>query len=204
MNNGFTLLELVVTMVVAAILAALAGPSMYAMLQDNRLTSQTNDFVSDFKRGQNEAVKRSRTITMCPIDPTTDFLEKCTASVVASADCENACDFGSNAWQHGWVIFVNKPDSTGSTANKSTSKNDEILWIRTPMPDSFSFAATGGKADDYIEFFPSGRTTADTLVLELSATPELSGRKMKRCMVIPISGRIRSLNPNYDTDPACT
>lgn len=62
---GFTLIEVMVTVAVLAILAAVALPAMAGLINNNRLASQANDLVADIHLARSEAVRRNRIITLC-------------------------------------------------------------------------------------------------------------------------------------------
>jgi type IV fimbrial biogenesis protein FimT len=60
--RGFTLLELMVTIAVLAILATVGVPSFRDLIQNNRVTTQTNELVTALSFARTEAVKRGRPI----------------------------------------------------------------------------------------------------------------------------------------------
>lgn len=64
-NDGFTLIELVVTMSVAAILVAIAVPSFSNMMASNRLTAVANDFVMSASEARLEAIRRNSGTQLC-------------------------------------------------------------------------------------------------------------------------------------------
>lgn len=87
-NRGFTLTELMVTLAVAAILAALTVPSMTIMLQGNKVVGIANDLVGVVSLARSEAVRRNATV-----------------SVDSTAGAAN--------WAGGWIIYVDQ-DSSGA------------------------------------------------------------------------------------------
>jgi type IV fimbrial biogenesis protein FimT len=62
MCRGFTLLELMVTIAVVAIMATIAVPSFRDLIQNNRVTTQTNELVTALNFARTEAVKRGRAV----------------------------------------------------------------------------------------------------------------------------------------------
>jgi type IV fimbrial biogenesis protein FimT len=60
--RGFTLLELMVAIAVLAILATVGVPSFNELIQNNRVTTQTNELVSALNFARTEAIKRGRNV----------------------------------------------------------------------------------------------------------------------------------------------
>ena len=60
--QGFTLLELMVAIAVLAILATVGVPSFQDLIQNNRVTTQTNELVTALNLARTEAVKRGRNV----------------------------------------------------------------------------------------------------------------------------------------------
>ncbi|WP_018234363.1 GspH/FimT family pseudopilin [Thioalkalivibrio thiocyanodenitrificans] len=56
--RGFTLIELIVTMSVAAVLMTVAVPGFFNLVQNNQVTAQTNSLISSLNLARSEAVKR--------------------------------------------------------------------------------------------------------------------------------------------------
>lgn len=64
-SGGFTLVELMVTLAVAAILLGIAVPSFRDMLERNRVASQSNDLLSGLQAARSEAVRKNATHRFC-------------------------------------------------------------------------------------------------------------------------------------------
>jgi type IV fimbrial biogenesis protein FimT len=60
--RGFTLLELMVAIAVLAILATVGVPSFNELIQNNRVTTQTNELVSALNFARTDAIKRGRNV----------------------------------------------------------------------------------------------------------------------------------------------
>jgi type IV fimbrial biogenesis protein FimT len=97
-QHGFTLIELMITLGIAAILLTAAVPSFNTTIKNNRLITQTNLLVSSISLARSEAVKHGRTATVC----------------VNSAQPVVQCTAETN-WELGWMVWVdlntnNQPD----------------------------------------------------------------------------------------------
>jgi type IV fimbrial biogenesis protein FimT len=84
-THGFTVIELMVTIVLAAILVAVAAPSLQNMLQNNRAAAIANDLITSLRFARSEAVTRAQNITLCPSSDGTS--------------CVN-----TTSWASGWII----------------------------------------------------------------------------------------------------
>lgn len=64
-TRGFSLIELMVSLVIAVFLATVAIPSFNTIIQDYRTTAATNDWVNAVRFARAEAVSRNTNITLC-------------------------------------------------------------------------------------------------------------------------------------------
>jgi type IV fimbrial biogenesis protein FimT len=62
--KGFTLIELMVTIAIAAILLSVGFPAMTSFLSDKKLTGQANDLIAAIRSTRGEAIKRRTTIDL--------------------------------------------------------------------------------------------------------------------------------------------
>ena len=88
-SAGFTLVEAMVTLAVAAIVAFMAVPSFRDYATRTALRAQVSDLSGAIRLARSEAIKRGRTVILCRTDD-------------ALADSP-ACGSGSD-WAGGWVI----------------------------------------------------------------------------------------------------
>ncbi len=80
--SGFTLIELMVVVALAAIMAALAAPSFKSFVSGQRVKTAASDFVMTAIFARSEAIKRNADVTI---------------SAVTS---------GANGWKDGWIVAV--------------------------------------------------------------------------------------------------
>lgn len=123
---GFTLIELVITLTIAAILLTVAVPGMGRFINNNRLSTSTNDFVGDLNLARSEALKRGAKAGVCKSGGAT------------------ACAGGGTAWQAGWIVFA---DVDG---NDTWSASDVLLRSRDALPPSTALTVSSGSNDPII------------------------------------------------------
>jgi type IV fimbrial biogenesis protein FimT len=92
---GFTLMELMVTISIVAIMATIAVPSFIEMIRNGRMASQTNDLVLALTYAKSEAVKRNALVKVLKI-----------------ADATTTCGGGGSntGWSNGWTVFIDSDD----------------------------------------------------------------------------------------------
>ena len=89
--KGFTLLELVVTVAIVALLAAIALPSFQTFVEGNRLTTSANLFLTMLNYARSEAIRRGGTVSVCAGNNNT---------------CVCNANLGCNDnWKNGYLIF---------------------------------------------------------------------------------------------------
>lgn len=64
--RGFTLLELMITVALLGILAALAAPSFNSLIQSSRLTASANELVAALQMARMEAIRTNSRVEVCP------------------------------------------------------------------------------------------------------------------------------------------
>lgn len=131
--SGFSLIELMTTLVVAGVLLAVAVPSFNQMMVNSRITAQANDFVGAINFARSEAIKRNTTLVLCRAAP---------------ADPDECAD-ASGDWQL-WIVRPVAPadaevvrrgvvnEFSGALAVRSTLTNDQVVF------GSDGLARTGG------------------------------------------------------------
>lgn len=94
-SHGFTLVELMITLLLAAIIMSLAVPGFGDLMRGNRAATQANELVAALNLARSEAVKRGARVSACPS--------------TNQATCANSTD-----WATGWIVFVDLAANDGA------------------------------------------------------------------------------------------
>ncbi len=65
-KHGFTLIEMMITLAVLAIVTAIAAPSFRGVLLDNRVSTWSSEFISALNTARSEAIRRSAEVRVVP------------------------------------------------------------------------------------------------------------------------------------------
>ena len=109
--RGFTTIELLVTIAVLAILAALAGPSFTSLMERWRIRQATEDLQGTLFLARSEAIKRGGNVAIVK-----------TGNGHGCANASTAADWGC-----GWAVFV---DTNGD----GTLNTGETILQQTAAP----------------------------------------------------------------------
>lgn len=132
---GFSLVELMLTLAIAAILITLAAPGFRAMIQNNRLTAHANQFVAAAHLARSEAVKRREDVQLVATDATDTGNEWGPGWSVSTVLTQDALEDGitfDSAGNFGSYTF----DPTGrvNTTDTLTLCDDRRQGVRSPSP----------------------------------------------------------------------
>ena len=182
-DRGFTLIELMVTVSIAAILMLVAVPSLTAFRRNAELTSVANKVITSINAARGEALKRGMSAVMVPLDNAT-------------------------GWNAGWAAFVDK--ARNQTYNPAA---EGTVALQQTVPSGITIAGNGiaGGTNPYIMFdasgfsqtktgAPSGNLTLSIRRNDVSAADQA---EQSRLIIVSKTGRVRVCKPASASDPNC-
>lgn len=119
---GFTLYELMITVLVVAVVLAIGIPNLGEFTRNNRVTGLANDLHGSFYLARSEAARAKRPVTICA-----------SAEPFGAAGCDGA------GFDEGWIVFVDV-DGQGDR-----DAGDDLLKAFPPAHDTIHINASGNK-----------------------------------------------------------
>jgi type IV fimbrial biogenesis protein FimT len=120
-QNGFTLMELLFTIAVAAIILSVGVPGFMSFIDNNRAVTHTNDLVTALNLARSEATRRGSTVLVC------------------SSSDGVAC---SGGWSDGWVVQL----AASGEVLRSWPKRSGGAGVVTANVSQVQFRARGSVA----------------------------------------------------------
>lgn len=168
-RKGFSLTELMAVLAIASILLAIGIPSFRTMLQKQRITTATNNFIAAIRLARAEAVQRGGRVDLVPTDP-------------------------DGNWAKGWAVFVDKNNNQKPEPGEQivflSGAVPEGVVIESKLTDSSA---------QYLAYNGTGRTRTNknsetpqfgTFLFKLDT--------QSRKIILNMLGRPRMCNPDID------
>lgn len=163
-QQGFSLIEALVSVTIIAITLSLAAPAFTAIAKNNRMRSQISDFHFSLLLARSEALKRVARVTVCH-----------------SSD-QRQC--GGARWSDGWMVFV---DSN----NNARADSGEAVLLKHPALRGDNTLVGNRPVASYISYVGNGRTMRTTGSLQMGSFVVCDDRGFDegRAIVINANGR---------------
>jgi type IV fimbrial biogenesis protein FimT len=173
---GFTLVELMVTLGVFAVLLGLAVPSFMETIASNRVTTATNDILTALTLARSEAIRRNQRVTAC-----------------TSTDAANCAGSGSS-WTEGWIVFVDPDHDARVDAGETVIRSGPATGGDITIVGNRNVNAYVSYAPDGMSKLTSGAFQAGTLRI-CSSSPALTDEQRARDIAINSAGRTTITTP---------
>lgn len=150
--HGFSAVELIVSLAILGIFAALAVPSLNEFVNEQRLGSTTSQLVSDLNYARFEAIKRNARVLVC-------------ARATGSTACSSQPD-----WEKGWLVCY---DADGDDRCDATAADDpNPMKVVAPLHARLRVASSTG----LVRFSPVGTSNGAATLTLTGDWPQTSTR----------------------------
>jgi type IV fimbrial biogenesis protein FimT len=163
LERGFSLIELLVVMSIAAVLLGIGVPNMQQYIVSSRLATTSNEFFTALNVARSEAVRRGLQVTL---------ITNGTA--------------GSRDFSSGWTMFVD------NNANGALDTGEEVLRVGAAQ-DSPMTTFGSANFGTFIAFDSTGRLTSGggSFVICHGTALVVDGIARSRAVVVNGAGRVR-------------
>ena len=120
---GFTLIELMITLAISAILLSVAAPAYQSFIGSTALTTATNDLVAALNMARSEALKRDGQVSL------------------------RAADIVSDDFADGYCLVPGKPANCDGALRSFPAVGSEITMVVAGGYDKITFDGLGGLSE---------------------------------------------------------
>ena len=155
-ENGFTLIELMVTIVLLALFAAFAIPAMNGFVEQQRVNSTLSNYTNALTFARNEAIRQNLPVVVC-------------GAQISSAGQLSGCTTGSSPnWSEG-IFLYGDADKDQAYSVTGTTQDVNIRVVQSPnrsgendkvTVSSASRSSTGtpiNSSNPVFQFMPNGQ-----------------------------------------------
>ncbi len=166
-SRGFTLVELMLAIVVAAILLTVAVPSFTSVIRNNRMAAAVNALSGAIQLTRMEAIRRNARVSLCK-----------------SAD-GSACT-NNGGLEQGWIVFAEDGTTSGNNFCAHDT-NEPLLRTQQSIDNGITITDGGSGISNCISFGSDGLPLQNGTIKICDSRTGPFGRELK---LIP-SGRLR-------------
>lgn len=171
-NDGFTLIELITVLALAAIVLAIGAPNLIELVRAQQIRVATADLYDALALARAQAMARNERVEVVPKDS------------------------GGSDWTSGWTVFVDRD------GNRAPGPGDDIIAAHGPLARGMStaFSFTSAAPPYYIAYNGAGRSCSDTnSAASRMGTLSLFHGSVVRRIKINMLGRARVCDPARDS-----
>ncbi|MDY7546334.1 GspH/FimT family pseudopilin [Glaciimonas sp. CA11.2] len=201
-NKGFTLVELIITIAVVAILVAIALPSMRDFVTDIRVASNVKLFLAANRFARSEAIMRGRMVRVCAaydiVMPDRPNIIVCRGGGASYNSRSRGHDYDPDGdyelierdWSQGWIVDV------------SIGRFDTTPVIRLFHSLTSNSMTTITGSHSYVVYSATGALSASYryTLFNVLFSP---GTKFARRVCISVTGLARVVRKTGAADPVC-
>jgi type IV fimbrial biogenesis protein FimT len=177
-EKGFTLIELMIAVGLAALLLSMAVPALDMFTSNARQTGAINDFVSSMHVARSTAITTNFRVTVC--------------ASAGGTNCETV------SWDQGWIVF-------GDRDSDQAVDGDEVIVAASDGIDGLSIQS--GEFGQFLMYRPNGRVMNASVNGNSGqfTVCDNRGTEYAKVLIVDLSGRPRLSKYLADgTAPVCS
>jgi len=164
-RNGYSLIEMLVTMSIATVLISFALPSIVEIKSNKILKNERDRLMVSFAYARSYAINQQKQVVVCPS--------------LSGYSCDN-----QSKWNQGWIIFDD------SNSNREFDNNEKLLQFENPMDKSVK--ATSSIFRSKIRFNNIGFSPGTNVSINFC---DKRGNDFALSLIINNAGRIKQSKP---------
>jgi len=189
-QHGFNIIELMITVFVMAILAAIAVPNFRNVIQRGDVSAASNALLADLAYARGEAVTRGTVVSICP-----------------STDGQSCVD-SSAAYGSGWIVYTYTAGKAVANTKYSSVASDGNLLLRytTARPNASVTASSTSvlSVGQQGQLLPAGTTLTFTTCFQQNASSTPVNTMAVPGAVLNVSATGSVVNKSLASGGSCT
>jgi len=166
---GFTMIELLITVAIAIILAVVAVPQYWTFLQTRKSVAEITNLYNDMQYARTEALKEGQTVSLCISSNGT------------------GCTTTTPNWDQGWIVYANPTSAAAFVSGTSIllkaqpgfATTDTVTTLPAPATTAVNFNRDG---------FAVNVSSTTGLLFELHTSPV--NEPSTRCLWLSSIGNV--------------
>lgn len=180
-NSGFTLFELIVTLAIVGILAAITLPNMRVFILNARVTTQANELLAELNNARGLASKLGA-VVVCPS---------------SNPDATSPSCSTGNSWETGWIAFADKNGDLALSSDETVISRHSALEGGNTLRHNQTWNVLTYNSDGSVSPAPS---TGTRIIFSVC---DDRGVSMARGVTIEGTGRAASVKNTSSTPLTC-
>lgn len=133
-QSAFTLIEMMIVLIIMGVILSLSAPSMWELLQKNRMQSAVDNFFAGLMFARSEALKRNQPVVIC------------------KSSSGTACP-GTGNWEQGWMLFADQD------ADGVKDANEPILRVGEALHNGYTLRVSGSAFANQLTYRKDGSSS---------------------------------------------
>jgi len=167
-SRGLTLIELLITLTIAVIIAAVAIPALHTLIKTNRMSTQLSEWLTILQAARSQAISHQQHVVICP-----------------STD-QNGCA-NTTQWQNGWITFADR------NLNQQHDRDESLSRVNNTALTDLRISSSNGR--QRIAFQADGSAGGSNTTLTFC---DVRGAAAARAIIIAVNGRPRLASTRAD------